>query len=224
MSENVDSVVPAIAALAADVMEVESVMVGGQAAAFRSRQDAQAPRTDLMTALVLGDAAVPPETVRVRGRLIVPSDQAYTHLAERLRPLGRTPILRKDKDGDGEVILAVPGDLRQARQRVGLALTLFVLTVLSCLFVGAQMPEWVALSGRMNFNLLDGWPYAVSLLSILLCHEFGHYLVARRLGTPVSLPYFLPLPVGLGTLGAFINMTAPPRTGATCWPSAPPDR
>jgi membrane-associated protease RseP (regulator of RpoE activity) len=54
----------------------------------------------------------------------------------------------------------------------------------------------------------DGLPYSVPLMFILLCHELGHYFVARLHGVPASLPYFIPLPpgMGLGTLGAVIGM------------------
>jgi membrane-associated protease RseP (regulator of RpoE activity) len=93
-----------------------------------------------------------------------------------------------------------------------LALALFGLTVLSCLFVGAQMWEWVGASGQINTNLLDGVPFAATILAILVAHEFGHYLTARRLGSSTSLPYFIPMPFGpFGTLGAFISMAVPPR-------------
>ena len=44
----------------------------------------------------------------------------------------------------------------------------------------------------------DGLPYSVPLMFILLCHEFGHYIAARLHGVPASLPYFIPLPPGLG--------------------------
>jgi membrane-associated protease RseP (regulator of RpoE activity) len=59
---------------------------------------------------------------------------------------------------------------------------------------------------------LYGGPYfAATLMSILLCHELGHYIVARRAGVEVSLPYFIPVPpqVTLGTLGAVIRMRKP---------------
>src|SRR5262249_28989859 len=54
----------------------------------------------------------------------------------------------------------------------------------------------------------DGLPYSLPLMFILLCHELGHYIVARMHGVPASLPYFIPLPpgMGLGTLGAVIGM------------------
>jgi membrane-associated protease RseP (regulator of RpoE activity) len=148
-------------------------------------------------------------SVRLRGRLLLPADEAYERLAERMRPLGRTPLLRQDADGRGEEVLALPVTFARARPRVGLALALFGLTLLSCLFAGAQMIEGLT---AINLNLLDGLPFAASLLAILAAHEFGHYLTARHLGSPTSLPYFIPMPLGpFGTLGAFIRMSAPPR-------------
>jgi hypothetical protein len=51
-----------------------------------------------------------------------------------------------------------------------------------------------------------GFPYALALLLILGVHEMGHYLVARRRGVQVTLPYFIPAPFFLGTFGAFIRM------------------
>jgi membrane-associated protease RseP (regulator of RpoE activity) len=61
-------------------------------------------------------------------------------------------------------------------------------------------------------HLWVGWPFAVSLLSILLAHEFGHYFIGRARGAAVSLPFFIPLPVSLlGTMGAFIQLKQLPR-------------
>ncbi len=48
-------------------------------------------------------------------------------------------------------------------------------------------------------------------MGILLCHELGHYVIGRRRGVDVSLPYFIPVPpvISLGTLGAVIRMRKP---------------
>lgn len=55
--------------------------------------------------------------------------------------------------------------------------------------------------------------FAATLMGILLCHEMGHYVAARRYHLDVSPPYFIPLPpqFSLGTLGAIIRMRAPIR-------------
>lgn len=60
-------------------------------------------------------------------------------------------------------------------------------------------------------HLADGLKFSVSLLAILLAHEFGHYIAARIYKVKTSLPYFIPLPVlsPAGTLGAVIKMQSP---------------
>jgi membrane-associated protease RseP (regulator of RpoE activity) len=47
------------------------------------------------------------------------------------------------------------------------------------------------------------------VLSILLAHEFGHFIACQRWGVNATLPFFLPSPTLLGTLGAFIRIPAP---------------
>lgn len=51
-----------------------------------------------------------------------------------------------------------------------------------------------------------GLRFALPTLWILFCHEMGHYLVCRRYRLPVTPPYFVPAPLGLGTFGAFIRI------------------
>ncbi len=63
--------------------------------------------------------------------------------------------------------------------------------------------------------LVQGPWYAIALITILLAHEMGHYVISRRYGVRASLPYFLPMPISpIGTLGAVIRMEAriPNRT------------
>jgi len=57
--------------------------------------------------------------------------------------------------------------------------------------------------------LLDGLAFSLTLMSILLAHELGHYFACRYYGIDASLPYFLPFPSPIGTLGAFIRIRSP---------------
>jgi membrane-associated protease RseP (regulator of RpoE activity) len=56
------------------------------------------------------------------------------------------------------------------------------------------------------WTLIDGLPFSLTLLVILMAHELGHYLTCRYYGIRASLPYFIPAPTLIGTLGAFIRI------------------
>ncbi len=116
--------------------------------------------------------------------------------------------------------------LRVPRRRIRMPLLLFLLTVVSTLFVGLhltlayqqnQPPYTESIYSFEIFHrvgedpvlLLQGWPFAVTLLGILLAHELGHYFACRYYGIVASYPYFLPAPTLIGTLGAFIRIESP---------------
>jgi len=133
----------------------------------------------------------------------------YTH--------GRVPLESES--------VRIPVRLRPPR-RLRLALLLFLLTVISTLFVGLHLQQAYE-SGQPPYNeaiysaeilerivsnpfwLLHGWPFAATLLGILLAHELGHYFACRRYGIVASYPYFLPAPTLIGTMGAFIRIQSP---------------
>lgn len=150
--------------------------------------------------------------VRYRGHLKdIDSAQAYDQLAQALKPNNVTPLFRHD--GKDQLVLLINGIIEPKPTKMWGNIVFFTLTVLSVMFVGATysadfMPstliDWVRFT-------LTGWPYAVALMAILVCHEFGHYLAGRFHKTAVTLPFFIPLPIGLGTLGAFIQLKEPPK-------------
>jgi membrane-associated protease RseP (regulator of RpoE activity) len=51
-------------------------------------------------------------------------------------------------------------------------------------------------------------------MSILLAHEMGHYLYCLRYRISATLPFFIPFPTLIGTLGAFIRIRSPLRSRA----------
>ena len=61
-------------------------------------------------------------------------------------------------------------------------------------------------------RLLLGLPFSASLMLILLAHEMGHYLYCKHYGVYATLPFFIPAPTLIGTLGAFIRIRSPIRS------------
>ncbi|MGH7320173.1 MAG: site-2 protease family protein [Candidatus Rokuibacteriota bacterium] len=148
------------------------------------------------------------------GRLRQSPDRAITILRERLAPRGYTPFLREEQGTAW--VYALPIAEVTARPNSMINLVLFLATVLTTLLAGAGVPAGVPLSEFVSnpSRLLRGVPFAASLLSILLFHEFGHYALGRRHGMPVTLPYFIPAPPQIffvGTLGAVIRLRGPVR-------------
>ncbi|MBP7461960.1 MAG: site-2 protease family protein [Candidatus Delongbacteria bacterium] len=85
---------------------------------------------------------------------------------------------------------------------------LFLATLVSCSLVGSTYP-WTQWSDWWRI-LLSGMVYSIPLMAILLSHEMGHYLMARRYGLACTLPYFIPFPITLiGTMGAVIRIKSP---------------
>lgn len=122
--------------------------------------------------------------------------------------------------------------VKPPKRRYWLHALLFIATIFTTLCVGARM-QW-------NFNhslplfssdvsqdldywpwqwaiqdwhrLLLGIPFSASLLAILFAHEMGHFVTAIRRGVYATLPYFIPAPTLIGTLGAFIRIRSPIRS------------
>jgi membrane-associated protease RseP (regulator of RpoE activity) len=119
---------------------------------------------------------------------------------------------------------ATVGAIR-SQSRLWLHILLLVLTLVTTSVMGARM--------QYNFDhslpffdvdrdlavILDSWkhpaqltaglPFSLTLLTILLAHEMGHYLACVYYGIEASLPYFLPAPSLTGTFGAFIRIHSP---------------
>jgi membrane-associated protease RseP (regulator of RpoE activity) len=82
---------------------------------------------------------------------------------------------------------------------------LFGLTVLSTLFAGAFFWYQVPLASE-PWRAIEAWPFVVAILGVLGVHELGHYVMSRYHNVQASLPYFIPLPTYIGSMGAVIKM------------------
>lgn len=185
------------------------------------------PEIETLTSLVAREFRVQDVTLgdkqrgfmaRYRGELLnEESAQAYDRLADALSVHEITPLFRVE-DG-GQVIYLTPKLPPPPPANVRTNIILFILTVFSVMLAGAQPegPLPADLTGQLLSlvrSIFTGWPFAVSLLGILLAHEFGHYFMSRYHKTPATLPYFIPLPppIGLlGTMGAAILLRGTPK-------------
>jgi len=109
-----------------------------------------------------------------------------------------------------------------APERYLLHLLLFVLTLLTTTLIGMRYMYDFDL-GRApltsqtdilpydwawnNLGLLHtGLPFSLTLIAILLAHEFGHYITCRWFGVDATLPFLFPAPTLSGTFGAVIRI------------------
>src|ERR1035437_3368329 len=119
----------------------------------------------------------------------------------------------------------------QPKRPYWLHLLLLLLTMLTTLIVGAQLTDNFR-RGHPAFTLGDGYmplfhplwiwqqpsrlmmgvPFSVALMAILLAHEFGHFLLCEKYRVNATLPFFIPAPTLIGTMGAFIRVKSPIRS------------
>jgi len=119
------------------------------------------------------------------------------------------------------------------KRRYWLHILLLIATIFTTLVVGSRMEfnfrhNLPVFSGGDEFipffpigwalaspsRLLLGIPFSATLLTILLAHEMGHFLYCRRYGVYATLPFFIPAPTLIGTLGAVIRIKSPIRSRA----------
>lgn len=146
---------------------------------------------------------------QIRGELTI-SDSL---IEDRLRGLPGNPQLLSSRPRVA-IRVQLPGEIGR-RTIPWLNIVMFILTVFSTILSGASL-EGVDILGNPSMiwnNTLEvlrvGIPFSFALLGILLFHEFGHYILSRRNGVKVTLPFFVPFPNFVGTLGAVIRSKSP---------------
>ena len=115
---------------------------------------------------------------------------------------------------------------RPSARSLLLACALFLVTLSTCLIAGTHFAiayahdeavSWDEFIGaftliyRHPLALAAGLPFALTLLTILLVHELGHFFACRHHHIHSSYPFFIPFPTLIGTLGAFILIRSPIR-------------
>ncbi len=139
--------------------------------------------------------------VRYYGEPLADRDTVISTLAPRFRSRGYRVSLTRDT---GEFVLVATERSPGVDGVPWTNIALLLATAGTTLFAGAR---WYGVDPVASpTRVLEAWPFAASVLFVLAVHEFGHYALSRRHGVDVSLPYFIPLPNLIGTLGAVIRV------------------
>jgi hypothetical protein len=179
------------------------------------------------TAYVLKDLEYLPQVIVCRGQLRSNPETAYQTVRDRIEEAFGDRFLVVFQQGiQGKPFFVLfPNPYKHNRRhpladskkstRMVLAFSLLLITLFTTTIVGTSFALEFAgqeansdlLQDPSNWNL--GLPYALSLMFVLSTYELGHYLSARFWQVSTTLPYFIPLPGFLGTLGAFIQLREP---------------
>ena len=159
------------------------------------------------------ETIVSPRHLRFLGSLRVSHEPAIAAMKERLARRGYIPLIRSLNGGVEVRVVSAPRSARKPKVRVNLILLLA--TIFTTLVAGAGLAHRGGfISGLLLVIsrpgvLLSGVPFSFTLLSILLIHELGHYVASKFHRVKATLPYFIPAPTILGTLGAVIKTRSP---------------
>ncbi|MFL5291260.1 MAG: site-2 protease family protein [Myxococcales bacterium] len=107
----------------------------------------------------------------------------------------------------------LPGTLGSLRPPA-LNLALLALTAASAFLAGAFLTDTQLPPPTATESVRHGLAFSGALIAILLAHEMGHFVFARRHGVDATWPFFIPAPMLslIGTLGAVIKLRSLPRT------------
>lgn len=106
----------------------------------------------------------------------------------------------------GEHVLVVSrfGPVKEKRW---INVVLALATIFTTMFVGSLLFGVDPVSTPSQ--VIKGLPFTIAIMAVLGSHEAGHYIIAKKHGMNTSLPYFIPFPSMIGTMGAVIKHRGP---------------
>ena len=133
----------------------------------------------------------------------------FEELRLSLKREGYVPLLKKEMGEHVIYVMKKP----PAKYR-GVRVNLAMLLITCCTTTFAGMSLWSNYKGLEDFwtfeNALNAIVFfSFPLMATLGVHELGHYFTARKHNLEASLPFFIPFPPPLGTMGAFISVREP---------------
>ena len=125
------------------------------------------------------------------------SKRSFRSLLDSAKRKDYLPVMR---GREGELRLMVAKLPKIEKSNVMINILLLVATLGTTFWAGYWFGEE---------SIVYGFLFSGSIMLILGAHELGHKIAAWRHGVAATLPYFIPIPMFLGTLGAFIKIKSP---------------
>ncbi|ASI98512.1 site-2 protease family protein [Thermococcus celer] len=129
-----------------------------------------------------------------------------------LEKLGYWAALKR-RHGDPTLFVFPAGEIKEDRK--WLPWVLLIITIFTTFLAGyslslsyIQTLNDYGLPGIRN-PYVNALAFSVSVMAILGTHELGHKIAAAYHGVRATMPYFIPFPNILGTLGAVIRVKSP---------------
>jgi membrane-associated protease RseP (regulator of RpoE activity) len=142
---------------------------------------------------------LPPSVAR--GFFFMSDNPRFEHVPDsrELSAADRMPYLEQPPVGS-----VIAGVAERPKKGIATNLILFVATIFTTIFAGAFLAEANPIDNP--WLIYKGIPFSFAIMSILLSHELGHYLMSRYHRVEATLPFFIPAPTLIGTFGAVIKM------------------
>jgi membrane-associated protease RseP (regulator of RpoE activity) len=202
------------------ITSVEEALKAGSGAVTPLTQEEQAQLHNCFpwSTYYLKNIDLRPQAVICRGQLRSEPEVAYQTISQNIKALfGDRFLVLFQTDAAKQPYFALVSNPyaklpNRSTYRPGLALGLLILTLVTTTFAGLDLinPTLTpaAISGDPKI-LLNGLPYAIALISILGIRDLTYYFTARFYKIQITLPYLIPFPFLIGTIGAYLLKRSP---------------
>lgn len=136
-------------------------------------------------------------------------EESFDELRKELVPKNYIPHLREE---NGEYVISVKKTEEKNYRSVKTNIIMLGITIVTTLIAGTfWWHSYRPVGGFFSLHniLRGGLFFSLPLMTILGVHELSHYYMAKRHSIHASLPFFIPAPPPLGTIGAVISIRDP---------------
>lgn len=193
---------------------------GGNAAAFALSKEEQTQLQNCFpwSTYYLKNIDLRPQAAICRGQLRAEPEAAYQTIQKNIQAaFGNRFLVLFQTDTAKQTYFALVNNpyakpQKQSLYRPGLALVLLLITLVTTTLAGLGLSNPTLTPEAISENpqvVLNGLPYAIALLSILIIRELSYYFTARSYNIQITLPYLIPIPFAFGTIGAYLLKRSP---------------